>query len=206
MSRSGLPSVNTRMPYKNIADRKAAIKRSKDKHREKIREKALAYYHANKCLCPRIKLTDEELKNRKKQQDRDYALNNPSKIKNRNAEYFQSNKAAIYAKRKLRQQSDINFRLSLNLRSRLSAAIKHGIKAGSAVKDLGCSMKDFRLHISKLFSSGMDWNNYGDWHLDHIVPLCKFDLSCREDFLAACNFSNYQPLWAKDNFRKNRFM
>jgi hypothetical protein len=38
--------------------------------------------------------------------------------------------------------------------------------------------------------------------LDHIVPLALFDLTDRAQFLKACHFSNYQPLWAVGNNSK----
>jgi hypothetical protein len=52
------------------------------------------------------------------------------------------------------------------------------------------------------FQPGMSWQNWGEWHLDHIRPLASFNLSDRTQFLQAVHFSNYQPLWAIDNLRK----
>lgn len=48
----------------------------------------------------------------------------------------------------------------------------------------------------------MSWDNWGEWHLDHIQPLASFDLTDREQFLQATNYTNYQPLWALENIRK----
>lgn len=48
----------------------------------------------------------------------------------------------------------------------------------------------------------MSWDNYGKWELDHIQPLAKFDLTDPLQFAAAAHFSNYQPLWAKENASK----
>ena len=103
-----------------------------------------------------------------------------------------------------RQKTDINFRLACNLRKRMSAIIK-GQKKGSAVKDLGCSIEQFRIHIESLFQPGMNWDNYGlhGWHLDHKYPLSKFELTNREQFLKACHYTNLQPLWAIDNIQKS---
>lgn len=88
------------------------------------------------------------------------------------------------------------------LRDRIRKAVKHGYRAGSAVKDLGCSIEEFREYIAAQFQLGMTWGNWGEWHLDHIKPLASFDLSDRHQFLQACHYTNYQPLWAIENQRK----
>ena len=66
-------------------------------------------------------------------------------------------------------------------------------------------MDEFVSYIERKFPDGMNWGNYGKcgWHLDHVKPLSLFNLEDREEFLKACHYSNYQPLWAKDNLRKN---
>ena len=98
----------------------------------------------------------------------------------------------------------INRKLAINLRGRLSKAIRNNYKSGSAVSDLGCSIDEFKQYLESKFQLGMTWDNYGrkGWHIDHIVPLCRFDLSDIVQFKKACNFNNLQPLWAKDNLNK----
>ena len=44
---------------------------------------------------------------------------------------------------------------------------------------------------------------YGSWHIDHIKPCAKFDLSKIEEQKACFHFTNLQPLWASDNLRKS---
>ena len=48
----------------------------------------------------------------------------------------------------------------------------------------------------------MSWNNYGKWHVDHIIPLSNFDLTKSAEQFKACHYSNLQPLWAEDNIEK----
>ena len=101
-------------------------------------------------------------------------------------------------------QQSVNGRLGVNLRSRLHHAIKNGQKAGSAVRDLGCTIQQLKAYLESKFRLGMSWDNWAlsGWHIDHIKPLASFDLTDREQFLQACHFTNLQPLWAKENLSK----
>ena len=93
--------------------------------------------------------------------------------------------------------------LAVRLRSRFHKALRGKFKAGSAIRDLGCSIAYFKAYIAQQFTEGMTWDNYGEWHLDHKRPLAAFDLTSREDWLRAAHYTNYQPLWAEDNHTKN---
>ena len=42
-----------------------------------------------------------------------------------------------------------------------------------------------------------------EWHIDHIRPLVTFNLEDREEFLKAVHYTNLQPLWATENFKKH---
>ena len=105
-----------------------------------------------------------------------------------------------------RQVTDPNYRLKRSIRNRTNKALHGNSRAGSAVRDLGCSIPHFKLYIENQFEPGMTWDNYGEWHLDHVMPLSKFDLTDRQQFLEACNWLNYQPLWAEDNLQKSNKM
>ncbi len=100
--------------------------------------------------------------------------------------------------------TDTEYRIAANLRGRLNQALKRQYKKGSAVADLGCTVEEFKQYIESLFQPGMSWDNWGrdTWHLDHKRPLASFDLSDREQFLQACHYTNYQPLWAVENLAK----
>ena len=104
---------------------------------------------------------------------------------------------------KNRRSIDVEFKLRTNLRNRLNTFLRKN-KAGSTIKDLGCSIEQLKVYLEKQFKDDMSWENYGTfgWHIDHIVPLASFDLTDREQFLRACHYTNLQPLWAKDNLEK----
>lgn len=142
-----------------------------------------------------------------------YRAENPEKLKAKDAKWYAENQEkakATHAKwqaknrdysakqRRERRKINVQFRLACNLRARLTMSIKNNQKVGSAVRDLGCSVSELKLHLENLFQPGMCWENWSrnGWHIDHIIPLSKFDLSDREQLLKACHFTNLQPLWA----------
>lgn len=53
----------------------------------------------------------------------------------------------------------------------------------------------------------MSWENYGKWHIDHIKPCSKFDLTVKEEQYKCFHYSNLQPLWGPENSAKgNRWV
>ena len=76
-------------------------------------------------------------------------------------------------------------------------------------KYLDFKIDEFKKHIELKFKDGMNWENYGKWHIDHIKPLCLFNFiddrgNERVDEIAEANsLNNLQPLWARENLIKN---
>lgn len=99
------------------------------------------------------------------------------------------------------------FRLQQNIRTRMCSALsKSGAKKGFRTLMLvGCTAAELRKYIESKFLPGMTWENRGrhGWHIDHIIPLAKFDLRDPEQQAAAFHYTNLQPLWAEDNLRKS---
>ncbi len=131
-----------------------------------------------------------------------HRIDNKEKLDASSKEYRRKNRKVFNQKYRDKIKNDVSFKLKQYLRNRVYAAIKFSYKSGSAVSDLGCSIEQLKLHLESKFQPGMTWENHGKWHIDHIIPLCKFDLTNREQFLQACHYSNLQPLWAVDNIRK----
>jgi hypothetical protein len=158
--------------------------------------------------------SDEERRLAKKEYRKEYYQNHKEYQK----AYYQTHKKErkIYAKKynenrkedkrhyeNNKLKTDINYKLAKNLRTRLYLALKENWKLGSAVKDLGCTIPELKIYLEKQFEIGMTWDNWGEWHIDHIRPLSKFNLQNREEFLQANHYTNLQPLWAKENIKKN---
>ena len=66
---------------------------------------------------------------------------------------------------------------------------------------LDCSFEFFKKYIEDQFIEGMTWENHGDWHLDHKIPISWSKTEA--DVIKLNHFSNFQPLWACDNIYKS---
>jgi hypothetical protein len=166
---------------------KAAYKAGRE---EKFREYSVRYYAEN---IDRMKAYREANKEKRNAQKREWHAKNRAHV----AAY-----SLAYSVKKMSE--DECYKLAAKLRQRLAVAVRNGAKAGSAVRDLGCSIEELKLHLDRQFSPGMTWENWGrkGWHIDHIRPLASFDLTDEAQARAACHYSNLQPLWYRENLSK----
>ena len=85
---------------------------------------------------------------------------------------------------------------------RSAFAVVGATKNDSLAELIGISIDGFMAHIESLFTDGMSWQNYGEWHLDHVVPCKFFDLTKEDEQKKCFHYLNQQPLWAADNLSK----
>lgn len=71
----------------------------------------------------------------------------------------------------------------------------------STLESLGYNSDELRLNIESKFKEGMTWDNYGEWEVDHIFPLSKFDKDTPVDIVNS--LQNLQPLWFDENRSKS---
>lgn len=69
---------------------------------------------------------------------------------------------------------------------------------------VGCTLETFKAHLEAQFQPGMTWENrgYEGWHMDHKIPRCRFDLTDPDQLKECFHYTNFQPLWGKQNLRK----
>jgi hypothetical protein len=116
-------------------------------------------------------------------------------------------KAKEYRKNKNdRIMADPSRRMIKNLRARHRLAFKHFTqghrKQGHTLEYLGCTAAQFTEHIQSKLLDGMTLDNYGAWHIDHIIPVSSFNLRQKAEIRKAFHYTNTQPLWASDNIKK----
>lgn len=121
--------------------------------------------------------------------------------------YAQRNAASIRAKKRVwwkrKFYSDPEFRLLHNMRNRLNNAVNSNGKWGRTLELIGCKASDLKAHLQAKFKDGMTWDNYGQWHVDHIRPCDSFDLTQPDQQRACFHYSNLQPMWATENIKKS---
>jgi len=111
----------------------------------------------------------------------------------------QNSKKSLYR----RTEQDIGFRILQRCRKRLWDALKRNVKSKRTIELIGCSVDELLAHLESQFQEGMNWDNYGEWHIDHIKPCAMFDFSKEEDQKECFHYTNLQPLWAIENIRKS---
>ena len=69
---------------------------------------------------------------------------------------------------------------------------------------VGYTLDDLMSHLELQFKPGMLWDNFGEWHIDHIRPVSDFHFESCEDleFKQCWSLWNLQPMWGKDNLSK----
>jgi hypothetical protein len=96
-------------------------------------------------------------------------------------------------------------KLAKNLRKRLKKQLDKGRTIGPTIAMLGCTVGEFRDYIEAQFSGEMTWDNYGKvWHLDHIKPVCSFNLRLEGIAKEVNHYKNLRPLLAEDNLKKSK--
>ena len=103
-----------------------------------------------------------------------------------------------------KRKQKVEYRISDAVSSVIYEALKKNKKGWRWEKLVGYTALDLMKHLESLFQIGMSWNNYGEWHIDHIIPRSRFHFSSADDeeFKQCWSLNNLQPLWALDNIKK----
>ena len=207
--------------YLNECQECMSIKRREDyiKNYDIRRASNKKYYENNK---EKIFLNVD--KEKKKISDVKYCQNNKEKISENKKKYYENHKEEILEKRRLYYK---NHKEKINkptdrkreLKRQSYQKRKHQYvwreilrktitqlklnKNQTTLEILGYSYDILKSNIESKFKEGMSWENHGDWHVDHIIPISLF----REgtDASIVNRLDNLRPLWSNDNLvRQNK--
>ena len=194
---------------KNKDKIKEYSKKAQSKESYKIKRKLYLekFYSNPKNKEKRLKW-QKEWRNRDhvKQKRLDYKKRNREHIRKQSCEYAKRPEVRNRVRNQIRQKlkNDPVFILKSRLRTRFYQYVKRGL-AKKQVKTselIGCDWKYLKNHLQKRFKKGMNWQNFGEWHIDHIKPMAHFNLLDVKQQYQCCNYKNLQPMWATDNLSK----
>jgi len=165
-----------------LGGKKASDKRTYHKHKEKKLEYHKKWAEQNK----------EHLNNYIKE----YREKNVDKIRKTKRDYERN-----------RKHNDPTYKLIANFRTAIYTVLKENNmdKYGHYFDILRYSPEELVVHLENQFTEGMEWDNYGEWHVDHRLPITSFKFKEVGDneFMRCWELNNLQPMWGDENISKS---
>jgi len=153
----------------------------------------------------------EKNKNKLTEYHREWTKDKKDYLKKYIEEYRKQNKEQIketkreYQKHK--RHTDPIYKLISNFRTAIYQVLKENnvTKNGHYFDVLKYTPEELISHLESKFIDGMTWDNYGEWHVDHIKPISSFNIIeiGDDEFMKCWTLKNLQPLWGVENIKKS---
>lgn len=172
------------------------------RNKEHIKEYKKEYYEQNKEYY-------KEYNKKYMERNKEYLEEYNKEYYERNKEYFkdyrEQNKERINERRRDSYATDDNFKNSVLCRNMLGRILKatNYTKDTRTYEMLGYCNEQLKESVESKFLEGMSWDNYGDWHIDHIYPVARYIKDCVEDPSIINALDNLIPMWAEHNIEKS---
>ena len=167
---------------RNIGGKKVSDKKWREKNKESVKEYVKSWYEQNK--------------EHRKEYIKEYHKNNIDKIRKTKRDYERNRKAR-----------DPIYKLISNFRTAIYTVLKESNvdKYGHYFDVLQYTPEELITHLELQFKDDMSWDNYGIWHVDHMLPITSFDIREMgdEEFMKCWSLDNLQPMWGEENIRKS---
>jgi hypothetical protein len=167
---------------RNLGGKQVADKKWRKKNKDSLRDYAKTWYEQNK------EYRKEYLK--------EYREKNTEKIKKTKRNYERN-----------RKSSDPLYKLISNFRTAIYQVLKESnVEKNKHYFDiLQYTPESLINHLESQFDENMNWENYGEWHVDHKLPITSFNIQEMGDveFMNCWSLDNLQPMWGTDNIRKS---
>ena len=208
------------------SNKEKIIQRSKEHYKNNIeanKERSKEYYQANKERSKELgkeyyQANEEKIKKYLKEyyiKNKEHIISKSSANYNKNKKeilkkqriyskkYNKENRLKINKRKREFKRNNTLSRFKSNLRKRTWSAFKNKgyCKTSKTQEMLGVDWEVCKANIERQFTKGMSWENQGDWHIDHIIPLSS--ANTEQELKKLCHYSNLQPLWAVDNLMKS---
>ena len=165
-----------------IGGKKIADKKWRDGNKDYLSDKHKKWYSENK--------------DRWNEYIKEYREKNVEKIKKIKRDYERNRKA-----------SDPIYKLISNFRTAIYQVLKESnVEKNKHYFDILQYTPELLIkHLESQFENNMNWDNYGEWHVDHKLPITSFNIEEMgdEEFMRCWSLDNLQPMWGNDNIRKS---
>lgn len=105
---------------------------------------------------------------------------------------------------KNKRDNDPLYKLISVCRIRLIQALGLENKKDKTIEYLGEDIQLIKNWLEYNFDDKMTWNNHGEyWHIDHVIPVSKFNLKDEDDVYKCFNWKNLSPLTKEKNLSKS---
>jgi len=178
------------------------LRRQALEHKEKMKSYRQTLEHKEKMKLLRQTIKYKESKKSRRNQE-GYREDHREYMRKRSQLDIRKEYMRKYQKN--RRNTDLVFKLNKRLANAIYLSLK-GNKNGRHWEELvEYTLGDLMKHLESKFLFEMTWENYGQWHIDHIRPISSFKFTSYNDleFKQCWSLSNLQPLWAIDNIRKS---
>jgi len=167
---------------RNIGGKKIADKKWREKNKERVNEY--------------VKTWNSQNKNNRKEYLKEYREKNIGKIREVKRNYERN-----------RKHNDPTYKLIANFRTAIYTVLKENNmnKYGHYFDILKYSPEELAIHLENQFTEGMEWDNYGEWHVDHRLPITSFNFRevGDDEFMRCWELNNLQPMWGSENIIKS---
>jgi len=127
-----------------------------------------------------------------------------------NHNYSKNNRATIQKRHtaylKNRRNTNPEYKMACMIRKRIYTAFNSqntNTDRHTSQDLLGCDYTFLKEWLESQFIKEMTYENHGKvWHIDHVIPCARFDLSNEEEQYRCANWTNLQPKLAIDNLSK----
>jgi hypothetical protein len=184
--------------------------KAQDESRRQKRQEDPAFDEMMKAKQRRASAAFTERNPERRQELRDAWMADPANRQRRYERQQQLKKTEQYravanARNLVRSETEPQFVMVRRLRARMHTAFNaaRAFKSSKSQVLLGCSWQVLIEHLETLFVAGMTWENYQEWHLDHIRPCASFDLTDPAQQRVCMNWRNLQPMWGEENLAKS---
>lgn len=115
--------------------------------------------------------------------------------------YRRNNKERELRMQRERYQNNIDMRLNRSISGGIWSCIKINKNYRHWEILVNYTFEELKEHLEKQFKPGMTWDNYGEWHIDHIIPKksLKYNSEKDDNFKVVWGLANLRPLWANEN-------